>query len=60
MNELTYPIREAFKTLQVSPPTGYKLIHSGVLKTYKIGRRRYATAEQIQECIERLSKEAAA
>jgi excisionase family DNA binding protein len=42
-----YPVRDAFKLLRVSEPTGYKLIRSGELASYTIGVRRYVTGEAI-------------
>lgn len=51
MTTKTLAIKDAFKILGVSPPTGYKrLISTGKLKTYKIGRRRYTTDEAVEKC----------
>lgn len=50
-----YNIRDAFKELKVSHVVGYRLIDSGILQSYTVGRRRYATGEQVQRCIDRLA-----
>ncbi len=54
LNRPTYPIREAFRLLCVSPPVGYRLVHAGTLRSYKLGSRRFATAESIRECLRAL------
>jgi hypothetical protein len=51
-----YPVREGFTLIGVSPPTGYGLIHDGILETYMVGRRRYVSATGIDACIERLKQ----
>lgn len=53
------PIREAFRScLGISPPTGYRLIADGVLRTLKIGRRRYTTQKFIDAAVEKLAGKA--
>lgn len=52
-------MEEARDSLRVSPPTLYKLINSGKLKTYKIGRRRFTTDVALAELISDLEKGAA-
>ena len=47
----TYPVREAFDALRVSPPTGYRLIASGELQTYMIGARRYVSGAELARFI---------
>lgn len=37
----------------------YKLINSGALRTYTVGRRRYATFEAVTECLRNLEKRGA-
>lgn len=41
----------------ISAPTYYRLIQSGHLRTFLIGKRRYATPEAIRECIAKLEAE---
>ena len=56
MTKLTpLSVNEAMECLRVSRPTFYSLISSGQLKTYKVGRRRFTTAEYIDEFIEKSS-----
>lgn len=55
----TYTVQEAFEALKVSRPTGYELINAGTLESYRVGRRRFISAEQLDRCIKRLSREAA-
>jgi hypothetical protein len=58
-NATVVPIREAFKDhLKVSIPSGYALVNSGKLRTYKVGRNRYTTTSYIQDCINKLTTEA--
>lgn len=47
----TYPVREAFNELRVSPPTGYRLISSGELQTYTVGSRRYVSGAELARFI---------
>jgi hypothetical protein len=35
-----YGVREAFEVHRISAPTGYSLVHSGQIKTYRIGTSR--------------------
>lgn len=51
------PIREGFSRLNISHPTGYRLINAGKLRSFKIGRKRYTTPEAIDDCIAALERE---
>jgi hypothetical protein len=42
-----YPLRDAFSTLAISAPTGYRLIETGELRTYQIGARRYVAGTEL-------------
>lgn len=53
-------IRYAAERLGVAKNTVYKLIASGHLATYKIGRAHRTTDAAIDECIARLMQENAA
>lgn len=37
--------------LNVSVPTAYQLTNEGLLRTFTIGRRRFASLEAIQACV---------
>lgn len=50
------PIKTGFKALDVSPPTGYKLIDDGLLETHVIGGRRYTTPANLEKCVKRLQE----
>jgi hypothetical protein len=45
---LYVPIRDAFDIVGVGPTKGYELINAGVLKTVRIGKRRFATFESLE------------
>jgi len=47
-----YRIAEAFEILGVSRPLGSKLIHTGELRTYTVGRNRYTTADALRDFTE--------
>jgi len=47
----TYTIPEAIERLRVSRNTLYDEIAAGRLRTYRIGRRRYVSAEALQDYI---------
>lgn len=54
------PIRQAITDhLKLSIPSGYRLVNSGVLKTYKVGKLRFTTSGYINECIEKLTAKTA-
>jgi excisionase family DNA binding protein len=50
----------ACERIGVSEPTLYKLIRSGHLRTFTVGRRRLTTDTAIDACLERLMREQAA
>ena len=51
MHTFTMTISDAAKALNVSRPTIYKLIQSGTLETFTIGRRRLVTPDALRSCI---------
>jgi excisionase family DNA binding protein len=51
-------IRDASKILKVSIQTIYNEINSGRLKTYKIGRRRFVSADALHKYIKDRETEA--
>ena len=52
-----HPIVAAFKKIGLnSKEPGYRLIRQGLLETYTIGRRRYASERAIANCIDRLEQ----
>ena len=51
MQALTMSITDAAKALNVSRPTIYKLIQTGKLNTFTIGRRRLVTPEALNKFI---------
>lgn len=51
MQALTMSITDAAKALSVSRPTIYKLIQTGKLNTFTIGRRRLVTPKAINKFI---------
>lgn len=60
MNETSrkaMPISEGLQRLGISHPTGYREIHAGRLRTFKIGRRRYITDEALDEYIKQRERE---
>jgi len=46
-------VEDVMRILQVSRTTAYEIIHSGLLKSYKVGRLVRITAEDLQRFIER-------
>ena len=57
--KLALTVKEICKALGgVTPPTIYKEIAAGRLKTFKIGSRRFSTPEACQEYIRLREKEA--
>ena len=49
-NPIAYSMEGSMEALQISRSTLYKLINSGGLRTYKIGKRRYCTHDALVEC----------
>jgi excisionase family DNA binding protein len=47
---IAYSIPEAMTALRISRATIYELINDGMLRTYRIGRRRFCTHDAIVEC----------
>ncbi len=45
-------VEDVMRILQVSRTTAYDIIHSGLLKSYKVGRLVRITAEDLQRFIE--------
>jgi excisionase family DNA binding protein len=45
---LTYSIDELMRALKLSRQVVYDEINAGRLKTYKVGRRRFASAEALR------------
>ncbi len=58
--QIAYSMNESMDALRISRATIYKLIQQDLLKTYCIGRRRYATHAAILECQRKLESESAA
>ncbi len=56
---LAYPIAEAFDQLGLTRTAGYAAISAGELKTYKVGRRRYATRSACLEYAQRKERQSA-
>ena len=56
---LAYPFRTAFQMIGVGPVKGYELINSGQLKTFKIGSKRMASADELRAFIARMQQAAA-
>lgn len=48
--KLAYPIEEAFGQIGVSRTRGYQLINSGMLRTYKDGKRRLCSHSALVDC----------
>ncbi len=46
-------VEDVMRILKVSRTTAYDIIHSGLLKSYKVGRLVRVTAEDLQRFIER-------
>jgi len=46
-------VEDVMRILQVSRTTAYEIVHSGLLKSYKVGRLLRITAEDLQRFIER-------
>jgi len=58
-SKLALNVKEQRRALgDISPPTYYKLVASGELKTFTIGRRRYATPEACRAYIQQREKDA--
>ncbi|HHA2374699.1 DNA-binding protein [Stenotrophomonas maltophilia] len=58
--KLAYPIEEAFGLIGVSRTRGYQLINTGLLQTYKDGKRRlcsHAALVSCQQAMEKASRE---
>lgn len=53
-----FTVKEAFQALKVSRPVGYRLLNTGTLESYTLGRRRYVTAAMLDRCVDRLSRAA--
>lgn len=51
---LAYTMNEAMGALRTSRATIYKLINSGTLRTYRVGKRRYCTHDALVECQQNL------
>ena len=47
---------ETAASLSCSVPTAYRLVSEGHLKTFLIGRKRYASPRALNECVERMEK----
>tara|TARA_B100002049_G_scaffold230145_1_gene206696 strand:+ start:184 stop:384 length:201 start_codon:yes stop_codon:yes gene_type:complete len=56
----SYSINEWCELRNLSRKTAYELINAGELRSYKVGVRRYITAESDAEFIQRKEAEAAA
>lgn len=57
MPRLTYSIGEVMKVLKLSRQVVYNEINAGRLKTYKVGRRRFASAEAVRAWIRQRERE---
>ena len=58
MTTITYTVEEAARALRISRGYLYRDITAGRLRTYQIGRRRYVSAEALQEYIRQREAEA--
>lgn len=58
MNSKNRTMPEAAEWFGVTPPTIYKLISAGKLRTFKVGRRRFTTDEALEQCRKQLEREA--
>lgn len=50
---------QAAAALNVSVPTVYRLINDGLLQTFTIGRKRYASLHAVRECVQKLEERGA-
>ncbi len=48
---IAYPIEEGFDLIGVSRTRGYQAMATGELKTFKIGRRRMASRQALEEYV---------
>lgn len=56
--KLAYPIEEAFDLIGVSRTRGYQLINTGLLKSYKDGKRRLCSHSALIACQKAMEKAA--
>lgn len=56
----TLTMTEVMETLKFSRATLYKIINSGDLRTYKVGKRRYCTPDAVRDLQKSLEQETAA
>jgi hypothetical protein len=54
---LAYPIDRAFEVIGVTRTAGYELIAKGILKTYRVGRRRNASRRACEEAVAHMERE---
>lgn len=59
MTQLTYTMTEAAEALGIGHQKLYDEINAGRLRTYRVGRRRYASAEAVHDYIRDREREAA-
>ena len=45
--------------LNVSVPTAYRLVNEGLLRTFTVGRKRFASVQAAQECVQTLEQRGA-
>lgn len=58
--KLAYSINDMTGTLGISRAQLYEFINNGMLRTYKIGRRRFSTHDALVELQHRLESDTAA
>jgi hypothetical protein len=45
---LSVPVLDGFEMIGVGTTKGYELVNAGIIETFVIGRRRYATLESLE------------
>lgn len=58
LSAFAYTIEQAMALLNVDRRRIYLMIADGSLRTYKHGRRRFASAEALRECVRKLERAA--
>jgi excisionase family DNA binding protein len=58
MEQENLSIKEAARWFNCTPPTLYRLISSGDLKTFKVGRRRFISRQALYDCRANLEEQA--
>lgn len=58
-SQIAYSMNETMVAMRVSRAVLYDLINDGMLRTYKIGRRRFCTHDALTECQHKLEEQTA-